>query len=402
VSPETSVPPAATCRKVATGLERLLEGDLGCLRGKRLGLVANATSVGAALRPSAELLHRYLEGRLVVLFAPEHGLSGAAQDQVELEDDTDPLTGLEVRSLYGPARIPTPEMLDGLDALVFDIQDVGSRYYTYIWTLAHAMEACARDGLEMIVLDRPNPIGGELLEGNLVESSHRSFVGLYSVPMRHGLTVGEAARLFNEELGIGCRLTVVPMTGWMRSMWFDETGMVWIMPSPNMPTLETATVYPGGCLFEGTNLSEGRGTTRPFEIVGAPWVEPYRLVSELEKEELSGVAFRPLFFEPAFHKNAGEVCGGIQQHVADRRSYRPVRTALAILKALRRLWPGEFAWRQPPYEYELERPPFDILAGGSRIRKQVEEDLPLIDIEGAWQDALSRFEHTRQRYLLYK
>jgi uncharacterized protein YbbC (DUF1343 family) len=387
---------------VKTGLERFVEGQAGGVRAKRLGLIANPTSVDRSLRHAARLLHDSPELRLAALFGPEHGLGGFAQDQIELEDESDEETGLPVRSLYGPTRAPTGDMLEDLDALVFDVQDIGSRYYTYIWTMAHAMQACVEHGKEMIVLDRPNPIGGEAVEGNLIGGGCRSFVGLYPIPNRHGMTVGELARLFNEEFGIGCHLTVVEMDGWTRSQWFDETALPWIMPSPNMPSIETATVYPGMCLIEGTNLSEGRGTTRPFEIVGAPWVDPQRLVSELGREDLPGVVLRCLSFQPTFHKYAGRVCRGIQQHVMDRRAYRPLKTALAVLKVLRRLWPEELVWRPPPYEYETVRLPIDILAGSGTIREQVDADVPLEDIEGAWQGEISQFLAVRERYLIYE
>jgi len=386
---------------VATGLERLFDAHSVCIRRKRLGLIANQSSVDSSLRHAVDRLRESTEGELVVLFGPEHGIAGHTQDQIEIADGSDTGRGIPVRSLYGDTRIPTREMLEGLDAVIFDVQDVGSRYYTFIWTMAHAMQACARDGKKMIVLDRPNPIGGLRVEGNLIEESHFSFVGLYPIANRHGMTVGELARLFNEEFGIGCDLTVIPMKGWTRSKWFDDTALPWVMPSPNMPTLDTATVYPGGCLVEGTNLSEGRGTTRPFELMGAPWVDSHRLVAELEKEDLPGVRLRPATFQPAFHKFVGQVCGGLQQHVIDRESYLPVRTGLAILKVLRRLWPREFAWRRPPYEYETERPAIDVLAGNSRIREQIDADAPLAEIEGGWQEDLTRFRRIRSRYLLY-
>jgi len=386
---------------VATGLERLFDAHIVCIRRKRLGLIANQSSVDSSLRHAVDRLRESTEGELVVLFGPEHGIAGHTQDQIEIADGSDTGRGIPVRSLYGDTRIPTREMLEGLDAVIFDVQDVGSRYYTFIWTMAHAMQACARDGKKMIVLDRPNPIGGLRVEGNLIEESHFSFVGLYPIANRHGMTVGELARLFNEEFGIGCDLIVIPMKGWTRSHWFDDTALPWVMPSPNMPTLDTATVYPGGCLVEGTNLSEGRGTTRPFELMGAPWVDSHRLVDELEKEDLPGVRLRPATFQPAFHKFVGQVCGGLQQHVIDRESYLPVRTGLAILKVLRRLWPREFAWRRPPYEYETERPAIDVLAGNSRIREQIDADAPLAEIEGGWQEDLTRFRRIRSRYLLY-
>jgi len=386
---------------VVTGLEKLVGEAFDRIRGKRVGLIANSTTVDRSLRHAIDLLHEKEGVELAVLFGPEHGLRATAQDLIEVGDGSDPITGLPVRSLYGSTRVPTEQMLEGLDAVVFDIQDVGSRYYTYIWTMAHAMEACARDDVELIVLDRPNPLGGVHVEGNLIEGSHFSFVGLYPLPNRHGMTAAEVAGYVNDEFGLGCRLTIVEMEGWERSQWFDETGLPWVLPSPNMPTLDTATVYPGACLIEGTNLSEGRGTTRPFEIMGAPWIDAEAFARELRQEDLPGVIFRPLVFEPTFHKFEGRPCGGIQQHVIDREVYRPLRTGYALVAAARRLWPEEFGWRPPPYEYELERPAIDILAGNSRIRGQLEDDLPLREIEDTWQVDLGHFRKIRERYLLY-
>ena len=395
-SPRSIRPP-----KVATGLERLFDAHVACLRRQRVGLIANQSSVDPWLRHAAERLREATEGELVMLFGPEHGFAGHAQDLIEVGDSTQAESGIPVRSLYGDTRKPTSKMLAGIDALIFDIQDVGARYYTFIWTMALAMEACARDDKKMIVLDRPNPIGGLQVEGNLIEKSHVSFVGLYPIANRHGMTVGELAQLFNVEYGIGCDLTIIPMKGWTRSQWFDETGLPWVMPSPNMPTVDTAIVYPGACLFEGTNISEGRGTTRPFELVGAPWVDARRLIAELEQEGLPGARFRPVTFQPAFQKFAGQLCVGLQQHIVDRESYRPVRTGLAILKAMRKLWPREFRWRPPPYEYETKRPAIDVLAGTSRIREQIDADVPLAEMEEGWRDELIRFRELRSRYLLY-
>ena len=389
---------------VVTGLEKLLGSAIDLVAGKTIGLIANPTTVDRELRHGIDLLNLNArkEVELAVLFGPEHGLRASAQDLIEVGDGVDPITGLPVRSLYGPTRVPTEEMLDGLDAVVFDIQDIGSRYYTYIWTMTHAMEACARDDIELIVLDRPNPINGVQVEGNLIEGSHLSFVGLYPIPNRHGMTTGEIARLVNDEFGVGCRLSVVEMDGWKRSQWFDDTGLPWVLPSPNLPTLDTATVYPGACLIEGTNLSEGRGTTRPFEIMGAPWIDGAKLARALAEEGLPGVVFRPLCFEPAFQKFGGQLCGGVQQHVIDRETYRPLRTGYALIRAARRLWPDEFDWRPPPYEYELERPAIDILAGNGSIRAQLEADATLGEIEAAWQVDLARFKRIRQRYLIYE
>ncbi len=386
---------------VAIGLERLLDVEIDRVRGKTIGLIANPTTVDRQLRHGIDLFHAKSDLELAVLFGPEHGLRATAQDLIEVDDGSDPITGLPVRSLYGPTRVPTQEMLAGLDAMVFDVQDVGSRYYTYIWTMAHAMEACARDNVELIVLDRPNPIDGLHVEGNLIEGAHLSFVGLYPIPNRHGMTAGEIASLVNNEFGVGCRLTVIKMDGWKRSHWFDDTGLPWVLPSPNMPTLDTAIVYPGACLLEGTNLSEGRGTTRPFEMMGAPWIDGNELSRALAEEDLPGVVFRPLCFEPTFQKFAGQRCGGVQQHIVDRDSYRPLRTGYALIRAARRLWPEEFQWRPPPYEYELERPAIDILAGNSSIRAQLEADAPLREIEESWQVDLVRFKEIRERYLVY-
>jgi uncharacterized protein YbbC (DUF1343 family) len=387
---------------VVTGLDKLLGSAIDRVAGKTIGLIANPTTVDSRLRHGVDLLHARKEVELAVLFGPEHGLRASAQDLIEVGDDADPITGLPVRSLYGPTRVPTEEMLAGLDAVVFDIQDIGSRYYTYIWTMTHAMEACARDDIELIVLDRPNPINGVHVEGNLIEGSHLSFVGLYPIPNRHGMTSGEIARLVNDEFAVGCRLSVIEMDGWKRSQWFDETGLPWVLPSPNMPALDTATVYPGACLIEGTNLSEGRGTTRPFEIMGAPWIDGVKLARALAEEDLPGVVFRPLCFEPTFQKFRGQLCGGVQQHVVERETYRPLRTGYALIRTAHRLWPDEFDWRPPPYEYELERPAIDILAGNGSIRAQLEADAPLGEIEQAWQVDLARFKKIRERYLIYE
>ena len=366
-----------------------------------MGLIANQSSVDPWLRHATDRLREATEGELVALFGPEHGIGGHAQDLIEVTDSTDPGSGLPVRSLYGETRAPTREMLEGIDALIFDVQDVGARYYTFIWTMALAMEACARDGKRMIVLDRPNPIGGLQVEGNLVGEDFRSFVGLYPIANRHGMTVGELARLFNDAYGIGCELIIIPMKGWARSQWFDDTGLPWVMPSPNMPTLDTAIVYSGACLLEGTNLSEGRGTTRPFELMGAPWIDPHRLIGELAKEDLPGVRFRAVTFQPAFQKFTGQFCGGIQQHVVDRAAYRPVRTGLALIKAARDLWPREFDWRPPPYEYEMKRPAIDVLTGTSRVRERIEAGASVAEIESEWEEDLTQFRELRSRYLLY-
>ena len=293
-------------------------------------------------------------------------------------------------------------MLQGLDALVIDLQDVGARYYTFVWTAALAMRACARADVPVIVLDRPNPLGGKLVEGNLPDPVFASFVGLYPLPARHGMTLGELARYLNAEHDLGCDLTVVPMRGWRRRMTWADTGVPWVAPSPNMPTPDTASVYPGGCLFEGTNLSEGRGTTRPFEWVGAPYLDAHRFADTLEAERLPGVGFRPIRFMPTFHKWAGRLCGGVQIHVTDRARFKPFLTGLAVVAAARRLGRGRFAWRRPPYEFERRKLPIDILCGTDTIRRALERGRSLGEMERSWRGGLTAWKGRRAPYLLYE
>ncbi len=319
---------------------------------------------------------------------------------IEWEGFIDKTTGLPVYSLYGKTRKPTEQMLEGIEVFIIDLQDVGARYYTYIWTMALCMEACERK-ISLIVLDRVNPIGGHIVEGPVLKSEFSSFVGLYPLPIRHGMTIGEIAMYFKSRFYPEVDLTVIPLRGWRRNQWFDSTGLPWVMPSPNMPTLETATVYPGMCLLEGTILSEGRGTTRPFEIFGAPFIEPERLVRRLNDFKLKGVFFRPLYFSPTFNKFAGKLCGGAQIHVIDREKFKPFKTAIAILLAIKELYPEINLWRQPPYEYEFEKLPFDILAGSDRVRKDIEEGKSLKDMESWWNEEVQMFEQIRKQYLLY-
>jgi len=387
--------------RVESGLEVLLDRHLPWLRGRRLGLLAHQASVTRDLAHVAQLLNDLRGVRLARLFAPEHGLWGAAQDHAPVASTRDQVTGLEVWSLYGEQRAPTPQMLAGLDALVVDLQDVGARYYTFVWTLALAMRECARAGVRVIVLDRPNPLGGDRVEGNVPDPAFASFVGLYPLPARHGFTLGELARRFVLEEGIRCDLTVAPMRGWRRAMLWEDTGLPWVPPSPNMPTPDTARVYPGGCLIEGTNLSEGRGTTRPFEWVGAPYLDGHRYAEALDALGLPGVRFRPARFTPTFHKWAGEVCGGVQIHVTDRRRFRPFRTGVAAIAVARRLAPAEFRWKEPPYEFEHARLPIDILFGTDRIRTQIEGGADLAVIEATWRTALPLYTRRRRAFMIY-
>lgn len=365
------------------GLESALADPPDALRqARRFGLVCNQASVDAAFRHAAVLLHERLPGRLAALFGPQHGLWSTEQDNmIETAHAVDARLGVPVHSLYSETRRPTPRMLDGLDLLVVDLQDVGTRVYTYVWTLVHCLEACAAQGIPVLVLDRPNPLGGELAEGPCLDPAFRSFVGLAPIPMRHGLTLGELGRCCNALLGIGAELHVAPMRGWDRAMLWPDTGRAWLPPSPNLPRFDGALVYPGQVLLEGTNVSEGRGTTTPFEQCGAPWVDAWRLADALLARGVPGCVPRPVAFEPTFQKWQGRRCGGVFLHVTDARAFRPYRTTLALLRIVRELWPAEFAWKPPPYEYEATLMPIDILTGGAAARAFVDGERPWSELD---------------------
>jgi uncharacterized protein YbbC (DUF1343 family) len=383
--------------RVVLGSERLL--DSGALAGRRVGLVCNPASVDGDLRHVADRLAADGRVTLGALFGPQHGIrSDVQENMIETGHGRDDRRRVPVYSLYSETREPTAEMVRGLDALVVDLQDVGTRIYTYIYTMANCLRAARRHGVKVIVCDRPNPIGGVGVEGPMLERGFESFVGLFPVPMRHGMTIGELARRFNGHFGIGADLEVVPMTGWRRGMYADETGLPWVLPSPNIPTLDSAIVYPGTVLFEGTNVSEGRGTTRPFELVGAPWVDAERFAAGMNALCLPGAWFRPAIFEPTFHKHARTACGGCQVHVRDRDVFRAVETGVALLGAFHS---GAFAWRDPPYEYEPEKPPIDILAGSAALRTQIEVGMPAREIARSWEDAVATFAPLRERFLIY-
>ena len=385
---------------VRSGLDHLL-ARTSLVRGLRLGLIANPTAVTAGLVHAAAALHRARGVKLTALFGPEHGVWADAQDLVEVEDTRDPVTGRPVFSLYGRTRVPTPAMMSGVDALVLDVQDVGARYYTFVSTMLHALEACAAHGKVLIVLDRPNPLGGDALDGNMPEPEYLSFVGLHPILARHGMTVGELALMFRAERNLDVELRVVRMRGWTRSMFFEDTGLPWIVPSPNMPTVDTAFVYPGACLVEGTNLSEGRGTTRPFELVGAPWLDPWALARDLTRERVPGVLFRPVFFTPTFHKHAGRPCGGVQVHVTDRDRFPAFLCYLLLVHHARRQAPAKFAWRDPPYEYEYVKRPIDILCGTPDVRRAIDAGLSPRRLADRWRREQQAFRRRRAPYLLY-
>jgi uncharacterized protein YbbC (DUF1343 family) len=386
--------------RVRLGSERIL--DSSALDGKRVGVVCNPASVDGELRHIADRLAGHPRARLAAIFGPQHGFQSDVQDNmIETPHGRDEVRRVPVYSLYSDTREPAPEMLADLDVLLIDLQDVGVRIYTYIYTMANCLKAARRRGLKVIVCDRPNPIGGVQVEGPVLVRGFESFVGMYPIPMRHGMTIGEIARLFNDHFAIGADLEVIAMEGWQREMYFDATGLTWIMSSPNIPTFDTTTVYPGTVLFEGTKISEGRGTTRPFELVGAPWIVAERFAGAMNRRGLPGVFFRPAAFEPTFHKHARERCGGCQIHVRDRQSFRPVASAVALLETFRASDPDRFGWRDPPYEYEHERLPIDVLAGSPALREQIESGMAAGEIARSWESAVEEFDRVRQAVLLY-
>jgi uncharacterized protein YbbC (DUF1343 family) len=385
---------------VLLGADLLFDSDT--LKSRRIGVVANPASIDGAYR---HVVDRALEApgvTLAAIFGPQHGFRADLQDNmIESPHVQDARRRVPVYSLYSETREPTAEMLASLDTLVVDLQDIGARIYTFIYTMANCLRAAARHGVPVIVCDRPNPIGGVDVEGPMLLPGYESFVGQFGIPMRHGMTIGELARLFNDQFRIGATLDVVRMSGWQREMFWDETALPWIMPSPNMPTLETAVVYPGAVLFEGTQLSEGRGTTRPFEFLGAPWIDADAFAAVMNGQGHAGAHFRPVTFEPTFHKHARQACGGCQIHVTDRRRFRPVHAGVALLGAFHDANPGKFAWRQPPYEYEHDKMPIDILAGSDDLRRQIEAGTPHGQIAASWEAAVREFEKVRKDYLLY-
>jgi len=359
--------------EVRIGLEQVVKASPLVMQGARLGLLMNQASVDQSLRYSCDVLAEAFPQQLTTLFTPQHGLWGEQQaNMIESSHTVHPQLGIPVHSLYSETRKPTAAMLKNVDCFVIDLQDVGTRVYTFIWTVSHCLEACVAAGIPVVVLDRPNPLGGELVEGPMLETGQESFVGRAPIPMRHGLTLGELTLVVNDLLKIGADVHVVPLSGWQREMTWQATNRKWIWPSPNVPRPESTAVYPGMVLLEGTNLSEGRGTTMPFEVFGAPYVDPYLLATTLKQYSLPGVDFLPLRFVPTFDKWRGESCGGVLLQVADANAFRPVLTSSLSLAVIRTLWPQEFCWLSPPYEYETEKPPIDIIAGTSKLRQKID------------------------------
>lgn len=386
---------------VLTGSDRLAEEGFERLRGAKTGLLCNSASVTSGLRHISDILISS-KVALKALFGPQHGYYAQTQaNMIEWETHPHSRLGIPVYSLYGERRKPSSEMIEGLDTVVVDLTDIGTRCYTYLWTATLMMRALSSASIPMIVLDRPNPIGGVCVEGPMLKKGYESFVGLFPLALRHGMTMGECLLMIAEEEGLGSKPEIVKVAGWRREMYFDETGLPWVLPSPNIPTPDSAIVYPGAVLFEGTNLSEGRGTTRPFEIIGAPWIDPYKLAGELSSAKDEGVFFRPVRFKPVSDKFRNIICGGIQIHVTDRRIFRPVRTAARIISAVVGMYPAEFEWSEPPYEYEEKIMPIDIITGSGKFREGIDSYFEVDDIFRPWEEEERAFINKRKEYLIY-
>ena len=383
------------------GSTRLLTS--GRLRGRRVGIVSNPASIDASYTHFVDALMASPDVTVGAVFGPQHGFRSDVQDNmIETPHGNDCRRQVPVFSLYSETREPTSDMLRHVDVMVIDLQDIGARIYTYIYTMANCLRACAKFGVDIIVCDRPNPIGGVEVEGPMLVKGFESFVGQFPIPMRHGMTIGELARFFNEYFEINAPLEVVDMDGWSRSMYFDQTGLPFVMPSPNIPTLDSAIVYPGTVLFEGTNASEARGTTRPFELVGAPWVDAELFAQQMNARRLPGVHFRAAVFEPTFQKHARKTCGGCQIHVLDRAAFRPVLTGTALIDAVKAAGPNDFAWRRPPYEYEHDKEPIDILAGSPAFRHALDAGKKAEELVPVWEAESKPFEKVRAEFLRYE
>jgi len=389
-------------KPIKLGIERLLDEEIELLAGARVGLVCNQASVNHQFHHAADLFHRHPQINLTALFGPQHGIRGDVQDNmIETEHATDRTTGLPVYSLYSETREPSEEMLREVDVIVVDLQDVGTRIYTFVYTLANCMRAAKKLNKKVIACDRPNPINGTQLEGVVLDPAFASFVGQFPIATRHGMTFCELGRMFNEAFGIGCDLECMTMSGWSRELWYDETDGPWVLPSPNMPTLDAATVFPGSVHLEGTQMSEGRGTTKPFELVGAPYINADEFAGTLNGLGLPGVYFRSCVFLPTFQKHGDTACGGVQIHVTNRQMFQPALSGIALVKTALDLYGDEFKWKNPPYEYEYDKNPFDVIAGTSKVREAIERGDSLESIKESWGAPLVEFSKLREQFLLY-
>ena len=390
-------------KRVRLGIERILDERIDVIRGQRVGLVCNQASVlPDTLAHAADVFSARDDVNLTTLFGPQHGIRGDVQDNmIETDHAVDSRNGLPIYSLYSETREPTEKMLADTDVIVFDMQDVGCRIYTFVYTMANCMRAAKQFGKKVVVCDRPNPINGIAVEGNVTEREFTSFVGQFEIPTRHGMTCGELAKMFNEHFGIGCDLEVIEMEGWQREMFGDETGLPWILPSPNIPTVETCVVFPATVHIEGTELSEGRGTTKPFELNGAPFIDPYEWKQALDEYSFPGIIFRPCYFQPTFQKWSAQTCGGVQLHVTDRNLFTPVIVGIAMVKTAYDLYTDKFQWKQTDYEYEFGKNPFDVVSGTDKIRKTIEEGVSLEQIKNPWMNDLAEFEKLRISLLCF-
>ena len=389
-------------RKIQIGIERLIQKSPPGLEQARIGLLCNPASVDSRLNHTRLLIDQAFPQQLKALYSPQHGFFAEKQDNmIESDDLLDSVLGIPIYSLYGKLRKPDARMYEPIDVLLVDLQDVGTRVYTFIYTLSYCLEAARDYDVRVIILDRPNPINGNQVEGNCLAADCASFVGRFPIPMRHGLTIGELANLFNEYFAIGCELEVIPMNGWKRDMLFNDTGLPWVAPSPNLPTPDSTLVYPGQVILEGTNLSEGRGTTQPFELFGAPYIDGAKIKSSLEKKHLPGVAFRPVVFEPTSNKWQARPCNGFQIHVTDATRFKPYATSLHLIREIMSNHPEDFEWKSPPYEYEFERMPIDLILGDRSIRERLEKLDPIEEIEAGWQEGLNRFKAISREFHLY-
>lgn len=389
--------------RVQTGLERFIAAPPKRIFGSRIGILCNPASIDRKYRHIRDLLNSQFPGEVTALFSPQHGFYAEKQDNmIESGHTIDPVLQVPVFSLYGETRIPSKEMFDHIDTLIVDLQDAGTRVYTFIYTMAHCLEAAKQFGKQVFVLDRPNPINGVMIEGNRLSSGCVSFVGRYPIPMRHGLTIGEISLMFNNYFGINCDLEVIPMRGWDRSMFFQDTGLPWVPPSPNLPTPVSAMVYPGQVVWEGTNVSEGRGTTQPFELFGAPYMNTKEIISLMDGQSFSGVLLREVVFEPTSNKWKGEPCNGFQIHVTDPLEYKPYITTLKLLQSIIALYRDSFEWKMPPYEYEHERLPADLIIGDTEIRRRIEKLDSVDEIAESWADDLDAYLTICREFYLYR
>lgn len=390
-------------KTVLTGLANLLKSPHPRLKNKKIGLLANPSSTDTDFVHTRFLIDQIFPGQLKALFSPQHGFFAEKQDNmIESDDITDPELNIPVFSLYGKTRIPSGQMFDAIDTLIVDLIDVGTRVYTFIYTVSYCLEAAKKYGKNIIILDRPNPVNGISIEGNLLKENVTSFVGRYPLPMRHGLTIGELAQLINKEYKIECELDIIPLKGWERKMYYTETGLPWVAPSPNLPTPISAMVYPGQVIFEGTNISEGRGTSQPFELFGAPFLDTKTIIQSIEKNAPHGIILRNTIFEPTSNKWAGKACKGFQIHITDPSMYNSYETSLMVLQAIIKTSPKEFKWKSPPYEYEFEKKPIDLIIGDPSIRKRIESMENINDISASWKKELLTFGDLKKKYHLYE